>query len=92
MCKKLDNFFGDRFHKRVFLICLMTSIFLFVVSFLTPPKFIIDASVLMAGGELFAFASLAQIVAAIERGKKAKISKGNVSLEVGENKDDKDED
>lgn len=91
MCDKLDTFFGDRFHKRVFLICLLTSVSLIIGSFLTPPLWIIDGSVLMAVGELFAFASLAQIVAAIERGKKAKISKGNMSLEVGENNDNKKE-
>ena len=86
---RLNDFFGDKFHKRVFFICLFISVGLLVASFLLPPMGLIEPSVLAGVGELFAFASLAQIVAAIERGKTAKISKGNVSLSVG-NKDEKD--
>ena len=80
----IDNFFGSVFHKRVFFICLSVSIFLIVVSFFTPPKFIIDATVLAATGELFGFAALGEIVAAIERGQSAKISKGDISLTIGD--------
>lgn len=93
MCKndeKLNDFFGGRFHKRAFFICLIASVLLIGVSFVTPPMWIIDASVIAAVGELFGFASLGEIVAAIERGKTAKISKGNISLSI-ENKEDKDE-
>ena len=82
--KWIDNFFGSVFHKRVFFICLSVSIFLIVVSFFTPPKFIIDATVLAATGELFGFAALGEIVAAIERGQTAKISKGDISLTIGD--------
>lgn len=92
MKKWIDNFFGNRFHKRVFFICLFVSIFLLVVSFFTPPKWIIDATVLAATGELFAFAALGEIVAAIERGQTAKITKGDITLSVGgENKENKTE-
>lgn len=80
----VNNFFGDQFHKRVFFICLIVSIGLIVVSFLTPPKWIIDASVLAATGELFGFAALAEVVAAIERGKNAKIQKGDTSIMIGD--------
>ena len=93
MCKngeKLNDFFGGRFHKRAFFICLIASVLLLGVSFVTPPMWIIDASVIAAVGELFGFASLGEIVAAIERGKTAKISKGNISLSI-ENKEEKDE-
>lgn len=82
--KWIDEFFGDRFHKRVFFICLMVSIALLCVSFVTPPKWIIDASVLAGTGELFAFAALGEVVAAIERGKNAKITKGNTSITIGD--------
>ena len=87
---RIDSFFGGRFHKRVFFICLIASVLLIGVSFVTPPMWIIDGSVLMAVGELFGFASLGEIVAAVERGKTAKISKGNISLSI-ENKEEKDE-
>lgn len=82
--KWLDRFFGDKFHKRVFLICLLVSVFLLVVSFFTPPKWVIDATILAAVGELFGFAALGEIVAAIERGKTAKITKGDITLSVGD--------
>lgn len=84
--KWLNDFFGDRFHKRVFFVCLITSIALLVASFIIPPMGIIEPSVLAATGELFAFATLGSIVAAIERGKKATLSKGNVHLTVGDDK------
>lgn len=91
--KIVNDFFGDRYHKRVFFICLIVSIGLIITSFLTPPKWIIDASVLAATGELFGFAALAEVVAAIERGKNAKITKGNTSITIGDdNKEDKDMD
>jgi len=86
----VDNFFGDRFHKKVFFICLIISIALIVVSFITPPMWIIDASVLAATGELFGFAALAEVVAAIERGRTAKITHRGTTIAVGD--DDKEED
>lgn len=88
--KWLNDFFGDRFHKRVFFICLITSITLLVASFIIPPCGLIEPSVLAATGELFAFATLATIVAAIERGKRATISKGDIHLTV-DGDDDKKE-
>lgn len=85
---KLDRFFGDRFHKRVFLVCLVTSALLILASFVTPPLWIIDGSVLAAVGELFGFAALGEIVAAVERGHSATISHGNTSIEI--RKEDED--
>ena len=78
----IDDFFGDRFHKRVFFICLIVSIFLLVASFFTPPKFIIDATVIAGTGELFAFAALGEIVAAIERGHSASITHGGTTVTI----------
>ena len=91
MFKWIDNFFGDRFHKRVFFICLFVSIFLIVVSFFTPPKWIIDATVLAATGELFAFAALGEVVAAIERGHKASVTHGSTTVTIDGDGDKKDE-
>ena len=85
---KLDRFFGDRFHKRVFLVCLVTSALLILASFVTPPLWIIDGSVLAAVGELFGFAALGEIVAAVERGHSATISHGNTSIEIRKEDDD----
>jgi hypothetical protein len=79
---RLLGFFGDRFHKNVFLICLLTSVGLIVASFVTPPMWIIDGSILAAVGELFGFAALAEVAAAIERGHSATISHGNTSIEI----------
>lgn len=79
---KLLRFFGDKFHKNVFLVCLLTSVGLILASFVTPPMWIIDGSVLAAVGELFAFAALAEVAAAIERGHSASITHGGTTIEV----------
>ena len=87
---RLDSFFGDKFHKRVFFICLIISIVLLIASFLLPPMGIIEPSVLAGTGELFAFATLGSIVAAVERGKKATLSKGSINLSIGDDKKEED--
>ena len=79
---KLTNFFGDKFHKNVFMVCLLTSVGLIVTSFFIPPLAVVDGSVLAAVGELFGFAALAEVAAAIERGHSATISHGNTSIEI----------
>ena len=79
---KLLRFFGDKFHKDIFLACVVVSIGLIIASFLTPPMWIIDGSVLAATGELFAFAALGEVGAAIERGHSATITHGGTTIEV----------
>lgn len=79
---RLLNFFGDRFHKNIFLICVVVSVCLICASFVTPPMWIIDGSVLASVGELFAFAALGEVAAAIERGHSASISHGNTTIEI----------
>lgn len=79
---KLLRFFGDKFHKNVFLVCLITSVGLILASFVTPPLWIIDGSVLAAVGELFGFAALGEVAAAVERGHTATISHGNTQIEI----------
>lgn len=88
---KLLGFFGDRFHKNVFLICLCVSVGLIVASFVTPPMWLIDGSVLAAVGELFGFAALAEIMAAIERGHSASITHGNTTIEIRKQKEKEEE-
>ncbi len=85
---KLLRFFGDRFHKNVFLICVLVSLGLIIASFITPPMWIIDGSVLAAVGEIFGFAALGEVAAAIERGHSASISHGNTTIEIKKEEDD----
>ncbi len=82
MKKRLLDFFGDKFHKNIFLFCVVISAALLIASFLTPPMFIIAESVLAAVGELFAFAALGEVAAAIERGHSASITHGNTTIEI----------
>lgn len=68
-----------------FWICLIVSILLIVGGALTPPPFIIDSSIFIACGILFAFAALHVLDKAIEKGTGAKITKGDISLEIEKN-------
>ena len=55
---------------------------LLLASFFTPPHFIIDASVIAAVGEIFAFAALFMGWEAIDRGIDAKVTHGNTTIEL----------
>ena len=85
---RLDKFFGDRFHKRVFIACLVVSVFLIITSFFIPPLAVVDGSVLASVGELFGFAALGEVAAAIERGHSATISHGNTQIEIRKDEDE----
>ena len=86
---KLVRFFGDRFHKNVFLICLIVALGLIITSFFIPPLAVVDGSVIASVGEIFAFAALGEVGAAIERGHSASITHGNTTIEL---KKDEEED
>lgn len=88
MNDRLNRFFGGIFHKWVFLICLLVSAGLIVTSFFIPPLAVVDGSVLACVGELFAFAALGEVGAAIERGHGATISHGNTTIEIKKEDDD----
>lgn len=88
---RLTSFFGDRFHKNVFLICLITSVVLIVTSFFIPPLAVVDGSVLASVGELFGFAALAEVGAAIEKGHSATISHNNTTIEIKQPEEEIDE-
>lgn len=65
--------------------CLLTTIFLFVGAALCPPMFIIDSSILAAGGILFGFATLWKLPAlikSIEEGKTLTLQHGSTSVTV----------
>lgn len=73
---------------------LLTTIFLFVGAALCPPRFIIDSSILAAGGILFAFGTLwklPEIIASIEEGKSIKLSGHGVDLTVTSKKEEEEE-
>ena len=89
---KLVRFFGDRFHKNVFLICLIVALGLIITSFFIPPLAVVDGSVLAAVGEIFAFAALGEVAAAIERGHSASITHGNTTIEIKKEEEKEDED
>jgi hypothetical protein len=69
-----------------FAVCLAVSIGLIVGGFFVPPKGVIDGSVLKGVGELFAFAALAVGGHAITLGYDLKISKGETSVDLSNNK------
>ena len=66
-----------------FWVCLVTSIGLFVGGFFVPPMGIIDGSVITSVGILFGFAALGQLPVIIETAGHAKITQGNMTIEVG---------
>lgn len=63
-------------------VCLCFTIGLFTASFLTPPKWIIDASVFKAAGFLFGFATLFEAREAIREGLGVKLTHGDTTIEV----------
>lgn len=65
-----------------FVVCLVVSIGLIIGGFLVPPTGVVDGSVLMAVGELFAFAALAVGAHAIRLGYDLRVSKGDATIEI----------
>lgn len=80
----------NNLHLTSFWLCLTISVALIVIAFFIPPTAVVDGSVIAAVGEIFAFAALGQVAAAIEKGKRVKVSKGDVNLTVGDDDDAQD--
>lgn len=57
---------------------------LIVTSFFVPPLAVIDSSVFVGVGELFAFAALGTVIKAIDKGVDAKVEHNGTSLTVGD--------
>ena len=74
-----------------FWICLVLSIGLIVGGALTPPPFVIDSSVFIATGELFAFAALWTLNKALDKGVDAKIEKGDTKLTITNDDNNKED-
>jgi len=73
-----------------FWVCASVTIILFVLGFIVPPTGQIDPSVLTAGAELFAFATLAVVADAIRYGYDATVTHGNTSVTITNNDDKED--
>lgn len=69
-------------HDKWFWLFSLFTIILLLIGFFTPPYFIIDSSVLIACGEIFAFAVLGTVVKAINDGASAELSKGDTHLKI----------
>ena len=91
MKRIFDSF--SRIDRISFYICLFVSIFLLVFSFFTPPKFIIDQSVIIACSELWAFAALGVAVHAVHKGSDIHLKRGEteVTVNVPDEEDEKKE-
>jgi len=74
---------------------MLVSIGLIIASFCVPPTGVIDGSVLAGVGELGSMAAvftfLIRLPQYLEAGATARIQRGNTSIEVGRDKDDKDD-
>jgi len=71
-------------------ISLFAAIFLFIGAAFTPPKFVLDSSILAAGGILFSFATLFRldlIIKTLEDGRSVKLSAGGVDVTVSAEKE-----
>lgn len=68
--------------KKVAVVLAAVAVLLGVASFLTPPRWIIDASVIDFEVEIFAFASLFFAWEAVDRGIDAKIQHGGTEIDL----------
>lgn len=81
-----------KYSRKIFALCLTISIAMLVAGFLAPPMGEISPSVLTAVGELFGFAALAVIPAAIKEGVNAKLTHGSTVIELTHDDDPGDGD
>lgn len=70
--------------KVLFWISAITAIVLIVTSYLLPPTGVIEKTVLEAVGWLFSFAALGVVLAAIENGIGAKMTRGDTVIQIGD--------
>jgi hypothetical protein len=63
-------------------VCLTMTIALFIASFVTPPKWVIDQSIFRAAGYLFGFATLFEVREAIREGLGVKLTHGDTTVEI----------
>lgn len=68
--------------KKVAVILAAAAVLLGIVSFIMPPRGMIDSSIIAFAGEVFAFASLFFAWEAVERGIDAKITHGGMEVDL----------
>ena len=68
--------------KKVAIILAAAAVILGLVSFIMPPRGMIDSSVVAFAGEIFAFASLFFAWEAVDRGIDAKITHGGTEIDL----------
>jgi hypothetical protein len=68
--------------KQIAVVLACIAVLLGIASFLTPPRWVIDASVIAFAGEIFAFASLFFAWESVDRGIDAKIHHGGTDIEL----------
>lgn len=69
-------------------ILTITAILLIVGSFLCPPLGVVDSSVLLASGELFAFGALWELKNAVKSGANTKIRVKELEMEIKKKEED----
>lgn len=77
---------GDRGWKIAFYTAQGISILLILVSFFIPPVAVVDSSVFAATGIIAFYPSLYCFYEIMKTGRKANITKGDLSMSVGEEK------
>lgn len=82
MCKTKANRKSCTRLKIVAIILAAIAVGLIIVSFFTPPMFIIDGSVIAAVGEIFAFVSLFFAWESVDRGLDAKFEHKGMKIEI----------
>lgn len=94
MGKRIREYFkaSGKAHRVIFWLCLIVSIALIFTGCFMPPPGVIDASILIAVGELFSFSALGVGIAAVEQGEEITVSHKETSLTVGHHEDSHHED
>lgn len=69
----------------------ITAIALIVISFFIPPVAVIDSSIFVATGEIFAFAALNEVRRAIDRGYDTTINHGQTSITISNDEEENDD-
>ena len=68
--------------KKIAVVFSSVAVILGIVSFVTPPQWKIDSSVIAFAGEIFAFASLFFAWESVDRGIDAKITHGETEIDL----------
>ena len=78
-------------HNIPFFIFGGVALLLLIISWIAPPPMQVHESVLQAVAEIFGFAALWTIAIAVEKGTAASLKKGDLELEIKEERENKEE-